>query len=632
MTDNISSVEQLKEAICNYNPFNVPAIVKNQDIWGQGFPDIEKLNAHASDTILKAIKSVNYNSNITSMAMTADKGTGKSHIISRIRKLLQKENNSLFIYANASQFSDLNRVRYLFLQTIADSFSQVGNKKVSQWQELATGMLNRVLKKNIQPRSLVHNFPTLLSRNEDFITRLTNAIIQSNSDIIKNPYLVKAILWTLSKSHAPYAINWLAGNDLADKIAIEMGLPNIDRKQKELKALDTVRQILSLASKYNTLLICFDELEGTEISDNGCTKAQVIASELIKSIFDEITLPKDTKGIVILTAMLPDTWRHQVKILTGGVPERVSAITPVQLKHLDSELTLEIVKLWLRNYYSSHNLVPPHSVYPFQESKLKLLGKEKPTVRQLWEWCRNNWDIIPRPPVKPPYEKELIEVENSIAKWMEDKETIAAALKFGYSHVIGKTIENVAIEKIENIKPKRKNNGYIDFKIVGKEDGKTVKIGVSVIQQSNMRGVGAGLKRLIDYQTFDLTRGCLIRSKTVKSTTRAKEYLDRLLSEELGGELVKLTKEAIKPLLALLFVDRSREEYGITQKQIADFIEKEKLAAENYLICEILSDPAREIPEGLIDEENLVNEKLTEATTENIEDIDLEDIDNNLVA
>lgn len=631
MTSNISSFEELKTAIENYNPFDLPATVRNQDIWGKGFPDIEKLNAHASDTILKAIKSVNYNGNITSIAMTAEKGIGKSHIISRVRKYLQKEGNSLFIYANASKFSDLNRVRYLFLQTIADSFSQVGNKKVSQWQELATAMLNRVVKKNISPEILVHHFPTLLSKKENLIDRLTNAIVQSNSEIVKNPYLVKAIFWTLSKSHALYATNWLAGNDLTDKIAIEMGLPNIDRKQKELKALDTVRQILSLASKYNTLLICFDELDGTEVNDNGYTKAQVIATQIIKSIFDEISLPKDSKGIVILTAMIRDTWKHQVKVLTGGVPDRVSAIQPIELKNLDSELTIELVQLWLRNYYNSQKLFPPNSVYPFQEKQLKLLGKEKPPVRKLLQWCRDNWGTI-IDPVEAAYKKELPEVENSIEKWMEDKETIADALKFGYSHVIGKTIENVTIEKIETVKPKSKNKGYIDFKIVGKEDGKTVKIGVSVIQQSSGRGVGAGLKRLIDYETFDLTRGCLVRSKTINYKTRAGEYINQLLSEELGGEWVKLTAETIKPLLALLFVDRSRQEYELTQEEIADFIEKEKLAVDNYLIYEILSDPAREIPEGLIDEESIVIKELTEETTENIESLDLENIDSNLVA
>ncbi|MEH1858288.1 MAG: hypothetical protein V7L21_09835 [Nostoc sp.] len=126
------------------------------------------------------------------------------------------------------------------------------------------------------------------------------------------------------------------------------------------------------------------------------------------------------------------------------------------------------------------------------------------------------------------------------------------------------------------------------------------------MQESSNRFVSAALKRLIDYKTFDMTRGCLVRAKDVKSNTRGKEYLDKLLSKNLGGEFIKLNIEDIKPLLAILFVKQACKDYEVSEEEIFEFIVQQKIAVENYLIREILSDPSGQIPSGLINEEYLV--------------------------
>lgn len=68
---------------------------------------------------------------------------------------------------------------------------------------------------------------------------------------------------------------------------------------------------------------------------------------------------------------------------------------------------------------------------------------------------------------------------------MDDKTTLANALRLGFSKVIGQTIDKVKVERIEEVKAKGSDKGYIDFKIVCKENGQTVKIGIAVLQQSS---------------------------------------------------------------------------------------------------------------------------------------------------
>jgi hypothetical protein len=167
--------------------------------------------------------------------------------------------------------------------------------------------------------------------------------------------------------------------------------------------------------------------------------------------------------------------------------------------------------------------------------------------------------------------------------------------------VIGQTINVVTIERIEEVEPKRENKDYIDFKIVTKENGKTVKIGVSVLQQSSGNGVLAGLQRLVEYRKFGLNRGCLVRSKEIGSNaTKSLEYLEQLRKKR--GEWVKFTGDNIKPLLAIRSVYQNLEDYELSEEQIFDFIAKRSLAANNYLIREILSDPSGQGPNGLVEE------------------------------
>ncbi|HEY9296977.1 MAG TPA: ATP-binding protein, partial [Phormidium sp.] len=81
-----------------------------------------------------------------------------------------------------------------------------------------------------------------------------------------------------------------------------------------------------------------------------------------------------------------------------------------------------------------------------------------------------------------------------------------------------------------------------------------------------------------------------------------KDGVKTLLSEK-GGEWVLLQAQDIKPLLAILFVYENQESYDLSEEEIIDFIQKKRLAIDNPLIREILSDPSGQEPENLIDED-----------------------------
>ncbi|OCQ92114.1 hypothetical protein BCD67_19395 [Oscillatoriales cyanobacterium USR001] len=627
----ISPIEELNAAIQSYNPFPTgAAVVREQDVWEQGFPDVTTLNAHASDAVYQAIDRVHHarsaREKVTSMVIIAYKGVGKSHVISRIHHRLKADGSALFIYAGVETY-DIKFVNYSFLQTVADSLNHNGSQGVTQWQEVAAAMVNQVGRnvnsdaEAIPAKDLVEKYSQTENNNwvDDLVAKYRR-IRRSDPDIIR------AIFWTLSENNSDFAVKWLSGKNLAEVRANAMGLPNpsTEKNYQNAEAFKAISQILSLVSEYKPLVICFDELDLDSRVDpeSGLTRPQAIAA-LIKPLVDDIQLSNQSKGFVILTVMMPDTWTQKIKFMSG-VPDRVSKRgEPIQLTFMNGDSIIQLVSLWMKEFYQSSNLIPHSPIYPFEENQLRDLGRNSDSsARRVLTWCSENFKIAGVTNIQPSeniveledcveidfveieYNRTLIAIENSIATLLEEKITLAEALWLGFSTIIGQKLENVKINSLEKIKCSASEKSYsLDFKIIGEENGNPVKIGVMVLQIPGGQGVQAGLKRLIDYQRFEITRGCLVRSKEINpGATKAQGYLSDLLSPRLGGEWVKLTGDNIKTLVAIRSLYCSRENYDFTEAAIFDFIARKKLVVDNYIIREILSDPSGQVPSNLSEE------------------------------
>ena len=630
----VSPIEALNAAIQSHNPFSNAGIVKEQDVWGKGFPDVPSLNAHASDTVFQAIEQVRTSQStqdkVTSIAITAEPGVGKSHIISRIRHRLEREGGALFVYASLDNYKDLNMINYKLQQTLSESLLHSGSQEVMQWQEVATAMANegfRAINPNapsLSPEELVSRFDKVsaswLARNKNLMNTLTNQVlrIKPNAD----PYIVRAILWTLSQSQAPFAIRWLSGNELAQSNAEALGLPNPNKtsKEKENDALKTIQQIFNLVSYYNPVIICFDEIDViNDSTDDGFPTALVIA-DLVKRLYDTLHQSELGKGVVFLTVMLPVTWAKKVNTMDGGTPERISTYTkrkPINLNYINGDSLVELVTLWLKEFYEARNLTPPHPVYPFEEAQLREFGRRGLTVRQALRLCAENFKVYEESlPAEPIERFELaLKAESAavLGDYLENNSLIADSLFFGFQNLKGEKIEGetatgeklneVMIEDVTEVKQKARNKGWINFKIIGKEKDKDFKIGIAVLQQTSGKSLGAGMQRLIDYEKFDLTRGCLVRSKQKKIRRQLESYvyLNELV-HKLGGEWVDLKAEEIKPLINLYSVYQKRDLYQLSEKQIREF--SKPLTLENELLREILSAPSGEIDEETIEDDD----------------------------
>jgi hypothetical protein len=600
-----SEFSNIDDLIQQHNPFAGHTVVRNSQVWNKSLPDVPSINAHVSDTVFEAIHKINQNSMQTvGITVVGEKGLGKTQVISRIRHHFKQTDQVLFIYMG-DYGEKLSKIKSKFLETLTSSLRAYGQYEgIMQWQEIAAHLINQAKGWNYTAEQYIPRFPDWLNQHSTkAIDHFTDLIFSKQNQIIENPYIIRAILWTLSRPHAMYATYWLSGMELAERQAQDMGLPNFKTGEKEVESFKTTCQILNLVSQYKIPLICFDELDAPYIDElTGFSLFQITAS-MAKDLFNNIK-----RGLLVL-AMYESTWRdlrslNQAEAVIHRIASYPQLGQPISLNYLKPDHVIALVSQWLKEFYAQHQVVPPHPLYPFTEAQLIELGKLRPKTRDVLGWCASQWKTGKIDPpanldvVKPAFENELAEIEQKITDLLEDSDQLAETLAFSFERIIGKTIENVEIKSIERFK-----RCYLHFKINGIENSQPVKIGLAVSQQSGGAIIQAILRQLGDYQRFDLTRGCLVRSKTIgKGAKLAHKYLTKLQSEK-GGEWVRLPKEDIKPLLAIYAVYKNQESYGVKPEQIFDFIEKSELVIKNPIICEILSDPSGQAPDGLIDED-----------------------------
>ncbi|MFG3819106.1 hypothetical protein [Limnothrix redekei] len=627
-----SPLHEIHQAIQEYNPFNLRSVVKHQDVWNVDFVDVEFLHAQASDLILGKLQETraiqDSEKKISSFVITAEQGVGKSHLIRRLHRRIYEEQNGFFLYMSFSLCGDINLIHYELRQAIARSLSQSTILGISQWQLLAASVIEKALldpksQQVFDPVSFSKRFGKLyrshLAQGRDLITTLVNKCQGLFPEV--DPDVLRALLWTLSEPHAPYAIKWLGGDELSSARVEEMGLPSMAAAEvsKEPESFKISLALLKLLSAHQPILLCFDETEIPQVSEQGFSSTQILAY-LIKHTFDSLHQSANDGGLVISSFMFADQWSREVVPLAGA-SDRMTAGTgdPINLKQLDGQSFPKLVKFLLaKKFYEPRGLTPPNPFYPFDEDELKEVGrKERMPVRRALRWCAENF-VVTAPPIPPEerFQKGFEEkLQDDYREAMADGATVAETLRYCFELVVNQTIsgetksgekiEGATITAIANIEPKAKNAGYINFKIVGTEQDKPFAIGVAVLQQSGL-SFAAGLNRLVDYKTYGLTRGCLIRGADFKIKAFWDSYKTyQNFIQRQGGEHIEPNPEQLKVLMALKAVFESASIYGLTEAEVQEF--SREIALNNEILLEILSDPSGLIDPSIIDDETLVS-------------------------
>jgi Cdc6-like AAA superfamily ATPase len=609
------------------NPFLKPPIVNSKDIWSDQICDFEEIHADVSQKIFDALREVK---GTFSIAVVGNVGSGKTQLFSRIRHKLSSEEEAFCVYVNADQIASLDFVTTAFQQFLVDSLFHPGKSGVTYLQEIATHLVNQALEgikstKRFSPRELLEQF-NQIATNKSLVDKITGQVQQLKPYLSDSSEVIRALLWTLSAPSkpildesdffedslgsskstnyylSPSATDWLKGIEINEDDARIMKLSNKSFKdeEKESETLKRAMQLLRIASEYKSVVICFDELDALKYNKHADATSLVIA-DLIKTLHNGLDKVECKKSILILSLWIPDKFSDSKIQSNYGLVERICSLgdlnkQPISLDRnlLTEETGLRLVEFWLDKLNAKN---PENPYQPLgSEEEIRKFCKNRPNPRQLWRWCAENWmkNIDPIQPSIDLIYQSLI--DNQSPQLLENDDLIVESLIFGFNKAINQTIEKVLIKKITE-QPK---NAKFQFKIEGIENGKCVSIGVGVCQAPSGATVGAMLLRLLDYQKYKLTRGCLVRSKNKKisKSTQAFQNLTKLTSAPFNGEFVSLEYGEIVEVYALLLLSQHPEVATLNPDEVDKFIIEK--AINNGLIKEILSDPSGEIPAAAI--------------------------------
>jgi hypothetical protein len=201
-----------------------------------------------------------------------------------------------------------------------------------------------------------------------------------------------------------------------------------------------------------------------------------------------------------------------------------------------------------------------------------------------------------------------------LSQLIEEKEKIAAGLLLCLSMIVGQTIavaaarepevssgverdktdgkpfEDVKIEQLDRIYPPGRNQGLIDFKLVCRLPTQAqVQLGICILPFTDAKIVSEACTKLLVYKDFGLDRLCLLRQSDLMTNVRQlPTCLPKLLSTDIGGNFIPLKSKDVLFLLTTLSVFQQKQQYGVTNELIFDYLTQTELLLRNELIKSIL--------------------------------------------
>lgn len=590
------------------NPFKLKPIVSADEVWGEVVTNLADLNQQVDQTIYRAISEVRQKySDKIGIAVKGDRGTGKSHTIHRIWKSIERDGGAVFAYI--PQFTNASRIDSHVRFHLSLSFKHQDVRGVTQWQQLAASMIATLkgteFEEKYQPYIEKCNHPEELrkyliqnlsqAQRFEFIDEVIEAILEFQHDLDFN--FLRAVLFLIFKS-APIAqigMAWIQGIDHPE--TKQRGLPEFSQQEQDAKSIWFIEQICKLAGvSSRPVLICFDQLDKASVgNDCGDSGAQIVASCIDRIYFQ-------CSNVLLLCCVISDTWR-EIEQMGSGIPDRVGQRS-VTTNPPTADQMLELVKLRLAWFHSQNSLNSDDypNLYPFDANEIRGIANKAASVRDLMKWCAEQFDSVeivdPGTSTIDPIDnkrQEFLDAYNELLSRVsvldQNDDQLAAIIASTMAMIPNGGAENVIITSVTHIK----EAGHDLHLIIDGYDAlqqKIVRIGVRVSETLTGRTFNAAMERLLKYTKHNITRGCLVRSTPVPLSWKKGKQLEEKLVQQQGGEVVVLKKDEIKPLAALHQIYEEAENYGFTKQEVIEFVKELNLAAENPLLCEILSAPA----------------------------------------
>ncbi len=368
MASNMSSIDDLIRQ--GVNPFD-RINTKPGTFWSDsqdGAVTVESIHQTVIADITQRLELVSQDHKSRSILMVGDSGSGKSHLLTRLRQGL----NDKAFFAYIGPWVDSQYIWRHVLRYTIDSLMQVPEGQTESQLMLWLKGLSAFTKRSLKQRVLNDSVWGLLqSDRRKFISHLKTNYRTAN---IHSPDIFFGVLHDLTDPDCyDLACEWLRGDDLGEDSM------QLLRVRRSVESEDDAKNLLANISKIATdtlpIVLCFDNLDNIPKLEDGTQDFQALFN--VNTIIHNDGL----KNFLIIVSVITNTWRRNQDRINPADRARLDSPL-VQLKKISLD---QAEALWISQLMSLH-----------QEAGAKFPTPIFPLTRQLLEDENPGGKTLPR--------------------------------------------------------------------------------------------------------------------------------------------------------------------------------------------------------------------------------------------
>jgi hypothetical protein len=487
----MTSIEEIVKR--EVNPFDLINL-KPGNFWGETQDSaltVESIHQEAIAEIEELLDLVAKDHRSRTVMLFGDSGSGKSHLLGRLKRTLNPK--AFFAYIGPWAASD-HIWRHTLRYTVDSLMHMPEGQQESQlmlWLKSLSVFTKRSVKKII----FNDNFWEILqSDRQRFIQHLRGTYKQES---IYNPDIFFGVLHDLTDPELyPLACEWLRGDDLSEESMQALKVKHCIDSEDAAKTI--LANFGKIASETQPIVLCFDNLDNIPKLPDGFQDFQPLFNV-------NTTIHNDyLKNFLVIISIVTNTWKRNIYRIQQA--DKAGIHRGIQLKSITLEQAEALWAYRLKPLHTQANLQTASKIYPLNRQVLEqkypggrtfpryvlMLGREEYQRYKLdlVETHQSTSKYTPINPQPKPSTEERIKAEFQL-QWQDEynkiQEKITKITLLAAPELIRMLQEALSALQVQEIKPKLLNGKYASNSLSYQQPGKRERVGVVWTEDPGMK-------------------------------------------------------------------------------------------------------------------------------------------------
>ena len=438
---------------------------------------VTSIHQEAIDEIEALLNLVTTNHRSHTVLLVGDSGSGKSHLLGRLKRTLNPK--AFFAYI-LCDWAESDYIWRHILRSTVDSLMQIPEDQEDSQLMLWLKNLSAFTKRSIKQKIFKDDFWQILqSDRQKFIKHLKE---NYKTTRIYNPDIFFGVLHDLTNPELyGLACEWLRGDDLSEESMQALKVKYcID---KEDVAKNTLANFGRISTETQPIVLCFDNLDSMPKLSNTFLDIQAFF-DVNTSIHGDIL-----KNFMIIISVITDTWRRHVNRIQPADKAGIHRL--IQLKRITLEQAEALWAYQLQPLHLQANPQPTFPIFPLTGQALDQKfpgGKTLPRYALLLgrdEYQKYKDSLVPLPPPPPPPPEPEFQLI-----WQDEYNKVQGRIKkitlLAASELMRMLQEVLAALQVQQIKPKLLSGKYASYSLIYQQPAKGERVGIIWTEDANM--------------------------------------------------------------------------------------------------------------------------------------------------